>query len=632
MKSFALAARLLRGGGRHGMLGTVLTLAAVTVSTALLLAAVAANFAFSARAERAAWQTPDPVAEAEATAVELSRVEYIGDREITVVRLAALGPGAPVPPGLDAFPAPGHFYASPALKDALGADGLAARFPPLTGDLPASTLTGPDQLVAVIGMAPDDSAMAKVTGDENAPTWISAFGAGESLEAMVYDILLKMATAFVAAPLLIFGAAAARLTVARRDTRLASLRLVGATPGQVVAMTAAEAVLTALVGAVIGAVIYIAGFAPLAQIPMQGSTWFTGDLWVGVPWLLAVLAGVPLLTGISAIVGLRQVVVSPLGVARRHTPRGMRVIRLLAVVAALVAALSMTAQSSTAVIGIVLGVMFIALNLAGPFVVWLIGRISASTANTPERLLAARRLVDDPRSAWRTVAGVALTGFIAGFVGLLSPAGIGATGDTTVVAVESSVVTAASADEALTAAKLTARVVSESPGVVRVNAPMGEVDPVKTVLTTLAPGAPVSAEIDGLLAGRILMGDVQVGVRIVLIVSFFVAIASAGIAGASSVLDRRKTYELMRLAGTPLKVLDRARAMETRLPLVVMGGGSIVAGALCGIPFAIMGVFSLTGILTLLACVVVGFLGVAGASALSRPLLKSVTDGTASAA
>ncbi|GLZ75836.1 hypothetical protein Afil01_06430 [Actinorhabdospora filicis] len=624
VKSFALAARLLRGGGRHGLLGTVLTLAAVTVSTALLLAAIAANSAFAARTERTAWQTPASVSESEATAIQFSRNEYFGDRAITVIRLAALKPGAPVPPGLDAFPAPGQFYASPALRDALSSGDLAARFPPLTGDIPEAELAGPDQLVAVIGMDPGAVSM-KAQNMEQTPTWINGFGDGESVEALIYDILLKIATALVAAPLLIFGAAAARLTVARRDTRLAALRLVGATPAQVVAMTAAEAVLTAAVGAVLGALIYLMGFAGLAQIPMQGSNWFTGDLWVGVPWLLGVLIAVPLMTGASAVIGLRQVVVSPLGVARRQTPPGLRFVRLLAVVAALIAASLMTAQSSTTVIMVVLAMVFLALNLAGPFIVSVIGRISAAFARTPARLLAARRLVDDPRSAWRTVAGVALTGFIAGFIGLLSPSAIEADTGRTQVAVESSIVTTESADAALTAAGLTARVDSADPGVVRVLATPDEVEKVKTALATIDPGAPLTADSDSVVQGTIMLGDIQVGVRIVLIVSFLVAIASAGIAGASSVLDRRRTYSLLRLAGTPLKVLDRARALETRLPLIVMGGGSIIAGVICGLPFAVAGMFSVAGMVTLGICVVIGFLGVAAASGLSRPLLRSVT-------
>jgi hypothetical protein len=71
-------------------------------------------------------------------------------------------------------------------------------------------------------------------------------------------------------------------------------------------------------------------------------------------------------------------------------------------------------------------------------------------------------------------------------------------------------------------------------------------------------------------------------------------------------------------------VLDRARRLETLIPLTVMGGGSIATGVFCASPFARLAM-SATGVLTLLICVVAGFAGVVAAGALSRPLLRSVT-------
>lgn len=121
-----------------------------------------------------------------------------------------------------------------------------------------------------------------------------------------------------------------------------------------------------------------------------------------------------------------------------------------------------------------------------------------------------------------------------------------------------------------------------------------------------------------------IIGDVRSGTVVVLSVSFLVAIASAGITAASSILDRRQTYGLLRLAGTPLTVLDRARRIETLVPLAVMGGGSIAVGAFCALPF-MGGSPDGGGLIMLLACVAIGFAGVVGADALSRPLLRSVT-------
>ncbi|GAA2754977.1 hypothetical protein [Actinopolymorpha rutila] len=52
MTSVNLSLRLLRVGGRRGLLVVGLTAGAVAVCTALLLAAVAANVAFAGRADR----------------------------------------------------------------------------------------------------------------------------------------------------------------------------------------------------------------------------------------------------------------------------------------------------------------------------------------------------------------------------------------------------------------------------------------------------------------------------------------------------------------------------------------------------------------------------------------------------
>jgi hypothetical protein len=150
-----------------------------------------------------------------------------------------------------------------------------------------------------------------------------------------------------------------------------------------------------------------------------------------------------------------------------------------------------------------------------------------------------------------------------------------------------------------------------------------EVDRARTALTGLVPGHTATTEADADIASGRLLGDLRTGALTVLGVSFLIAITSAGITGASAVLDRRQTYAMLRLAGTPLEVLDKARRQETLIPLLVMGGGSVLTGLFFATPFA-MG-FGWSGALTLAAFVVLGFGGILGASALSRPLLRAVT-------
>jgi hypothetical protein len=66
-----------------------------------------------------------------------------------------------------------------------------------------------------------------------------------------------------------------------------------------------------------------------------------------------------------------------------------------------------------------LAVGFATLNAVGPWVLGLVGKVQLRRATTPARLLAARRLLDDPRAAWRVVGGLGLAGFVAGALAIL---------------------------------------------------------------------------------------------------------------------------------------------------------------------------------------------------------------------
>jgi hypothetical protein len=638
---FELSWRLLRGGGRRGLLGAGLTLAAVAVSTGLLLFAVGANHAFGQRADADAWRHPK--ASGHATAVEALSTDYVRGRPISVIDLAALSPDAPVPPGLATFPAAGQVWVSPGLADLMKTvpgDQLADRFPHPAGTLGRSALVHPGELVAVVGRAPTDPAMTGTRpsdGDGTAsPVKIAGYQTGAvSSAATMYTYLVLIATVLMVVPLLVFGGAAARLTVARRDQRLAALRLVGARPGQVVALTVIEAVLTAVGGAVVGAVLYAAAIPALTQIRIAGGTWFGADLWPGILPVLGTLVAVPLLVGASAVVGLRRVVVSPLGVARRTTPPRLRVIRLVVFVAILIgfgvagSTISGLNKAGLVIMMVFLALAFLGITLVGPWVVSILGRIVAGTARRPATLLAGRRLVDDPRSAWRTVSGVALTGFVAGFLALLSvPAGHGASStrlELTVPKAQVSVVTG-EARQRLAAASIPGQVTSSTPTEsleTMVVVHTQEVDRARTALAGLVPGRVATTPADDQVTSGYIVADLRTGALTVLVVSILIAITSAGITAASSVLDRRQMYALLRLAGTPLSVLDKARRQETLIPLAVMGGGSLVTGLFFALPFARF--FGASGLVTLLVLVVLGTGGIVAAGALSRPLLRSVT-------
>ena len=153
--------------------------------------------------------------------------------------------------------------------------------------------------------------------------------------AEYYVTLASVACAVMVVPILTLGGLAARLAASRRDQRLATLRLSGATSGQVVVMTLTEACGQALLGGVLGVLLYAAALPGLARLDFQGRPFTVRELWVGVPVALLVLAAVALLAVVSGLVGLRRVVIGPLGVTARVSPPQLRWWRAAVVVVVL---------------------------------------------------------------------------------------------------------------------------------------------------------------------------------------------------------------------------------------------------------------------------------------------------------
>ncbi|MFF5372977.1 FtsX-like permease family protein [Streptomyces sp. NPDC013187] len=655
--TWTLTWRLTRAGGRTGLLAIGLAVAAAAVSTTLLLLCVAMNLGFQHRADRTDWRTP--VTSSHPVAVQAVGTTFTGGEPVTVVDVAQLpGRAAPAPPGLDRFPAPGELWVSPALGALL--DRLPADRHPIpgtpTGTLGRAALAHPGELVAVIGHRSTDPAVTtprepdpRRVGDIASPTRVASFTGGPLADGTgrMYESLARLATILVIVPLLVLGASAARLSVSRRDQRLAALRLIGATPGRIAGMTTAEALLTGTAGALLGAVGYAVLLPVAASLPLAGGAWYLADLWIGAPPLLAVMAGVIALVVISALAGLRQVVVGPLGVARRSTSRKASAVRAVVFVAVVAVYGWITKQygSDDVVALSAFAALFLALAVIGPWVVRLLGRIVTALAKRPATLLAGRRLLDDPKAAWRIVSGLTLAGFVAGFFALLSMDSTppwGGRPDQLAIAVPAHKVTQmrTQAEQRLHAAGVSA-VIGVDDGFVAtgpyddsrqitatVSGGPAELDRARTALTGLTPDQYPLTTTDVNWSEAQFTQDFNTITRVVLVVTFTVAITSAGITAAAGVLDRRRTYALLHLAGTPLRVLDTARSRETLIPVTVLAGGALAAGLLCGGSMMLAGgdsSFDARGLIVLAACCAAGVGGILAAGGLSRSLLHAVT-------
>lgn len=331
---------------------------------------------------------------------------------------------------------------------------------------------------------------------------------GESVGEYVaglYPILAALALVLLAVPLITLGSAATKLAVARRDARLASLRLAGATTGQVITLTLLDAAAQAVLGAVVGIGGYLALIPAFSQLHFQGRPFDAGELWLGAAGTAAAVAVVLVVVLGAALGGLRRIAITPLGAAQRVTPAPLRWVRLLAVIGAIGAAAALGSAGSLlgaamvvavlAVIGIGMGT----LNLVGPWVIGVIGRVGARTARAPAALLAARRVMDDPRSAWRSVGGVALATFVA-------------------------VITA--------------------------------------VTAVVTPDAVTNS------SDLMLVTDLRTGALLTLGIAGVLAAVTTGVVQAGRMIDGRSAARSLRLAGAEMRVLDRARLGEVALPLL----------------------------------------------------------------
>ena len=180
----------------------------------------------------------------------------------------------------------------------------------------ATRLASPEDLVVFVGHAPDE--LRAQPGVEHVRSIESAPISRDLTRTM--RIVFAIGGVGLLAPVVVFVATATRLAAARREQRLAALRLAGATTGQVGVMAAVEALLAAVGGVAVGLGVFLALRSRLARIPLDGASFYPSDLRLSVAAALAVSVAVVALAVSAAVVSLRRIRISPLGVARRAAP------------------------------------------------------------------------------------------------------------------------------------------------------------------------------------------------------------------------------------------------------------------------------------------------------------------------
>ncbi len=418
--------------GREAAIRLLVTASAIAVGVAIMLCVLADFHAFQVTSNRPCWEcTQGAVVTSDPAPARHAELWNYGDdifRGQTIERLeiAPLGSGAPVPPGVSRLPAAGQYFASPALAALIRSvprDQLAGRFAgTLAGPIGQQALTGPGELV--IYVAEPAGRLAQRPGTVRVD-FIATASASQTWSAYFRDAFVVGAIALLF-PILILIGTATRLAAARREERFAALRLVGATSSQVSMIAAVDAAISALLGAATGIALFTAIQPALASSAVTSAHYFASDVTPTTAGYGLMLAGVPVAAAVVAMLSLRRVRISPLGVARKVTPRAPRAWRLMPLVLGLILFAVGMALSGSKSIGAAaypgLLLVMIGLIAGGPWLTARAARIAPRLLPGAAPMLAGRRLADNPKAAFRSIRGLVLAVFLGTVLAGLLPA------------------------------------------------------------------------------------------------------------------------------------------------------------------------------------------------------------------
>lgn len=627
MSAFAFAWRIWRRD-RTARRAAALTAGAIAVTTALMVMLSSVPGALQQRAERTAWRGPDPtrLAGPKATAtpapplasarVLLASNSYeVGGHEIQQVNVATRGAVAP-PAGLPKVPAPGEVLVSPAVATLLrGPDGATVRASlpgRVVGSVGPAALTGPKERVVVAGRSP---AAVQATAAGLPVTDVVGRDDLRSARAEanpVYVALVWIALGLLVLPAIALTMQIARLLATRREERSAALQLVGAEPGWTMRAAIFETATAAAAGALVGAAIGVpVARLLLVELSFNGTTWFAGDLTTPWPLIVAAVVGLPALTGLATAAAHRSSG-SPLGAIQRHRPRPLRASRLLFLPLAagmmLWGLTTLDGDGSVVPLLIALAAVVACTAVVGPLVVLALGHAIRRVWRRPATLLAARRMIDEPRAVWRIASGPVLAAFVAATMLAAGPTldSLSA-GDQTAWERQHLLLDVPAKQAPATVAAVRAGLREQGdhrpvslvrpgsdgrtvvhPGgassddlvvAVRVGRDAAAADRAASAFVRAAPGAQVHGY-DRLDPRTGIVQTISAGAIGTLLLSSLLGALATAVTSVGTVLDRRRTLAALRMAGTPVPILRRMMEREVALPSTLGVLASGVGGAL----------------------------------------------------
>ncbi|MDX3752580.1 ABC transporter permease [Streptomyces sp. AK08-02] len=419
MREFLFGLRLLFGAGRGNRIRFFLMAIGGSIGVCCLALVLTVPAILDAHDGRDAARQPVTSARgpADGTLV-LQRNDAYGSRSFTRVFVARGSQGTrAVPPGLSELPSPGEVFVSPRVHELLReAPAVKALLPGReAGVIRPAGLTHPDELYAYVGTdrarIADEGRTLKGFGYSYAP-----FPAVDP--STLTDVRFALAT-LVLLPLGIFLSVCARLSAASRMRRLAALRLLGLSIKGTQRVNAAETVVAALLGAVLGLGEYWLLNQVMARAGLPGLRWYPGDGALSASTIAVCLLGCPALAWFVGRKSARDAAANPLAVRRTAVPRppskwgGLLLVAGLGIVSGFCVTGLMGHPASSdgpnallVVAGVVLTGVGLVLTL--PLLSYVLASRLASSTQSLTLNLAMRRNEAEPGSTMRVVTGLVL--------------------------------------------------------------------------------------------------------------------------------------------------------------------------------------------------------------------------------
>lgn len=241
-------------------------------------------------------------------------------------------------------------------------------------------------------------------------------------------IMALFACAFLVPTIVSLTAQAAVLGASGREKRLATLRLIGLSSGDITRMTMLETAAQAAIGIVLG------GFISVLLVPIFSNLKFQ-DVYISaseliLPWwgYLTVAVVVFVLAITASVVGMQRVRVEPLGVSRKEMPPALKYRSAILFVVFTVFTLIMVDRTSMssgiaamAIVAAVVSINVMLINWVAPFLLQVFYRMVSIMPGT-SHFVASQRIAADAKTTWRRSASMAFFGVIAGYL-VISPVG-----------------------------------------------------------------------------------------------------------------------------------------------------------------------------------------------------------------